>query len=115
MASEIIRKYMQARRADGKSEVAPQQDAPHAKGMEVPGILSKYNAVAPVKPLTAKTELNREEACDKVGIPRPKLTYIIITKVGLATRQAEYEFYLQSHTPMRYNVIVDQNNFLPDE
>ncbi|KIO16425.1 hypothetical protein M407DRAFT_33926 [Tulasnella calospora MUT 4182] len=89
------------------------------------------------------------QACDNIGIPRPKLTFIVVGKnhhirffpqkgcpadrksgnapAGLVvdrhiTSPVEYDFYLQSHGGLlgtsrssHYNVLVDQNNFMPDD
>ncbi|KAG8985277.1 hypothetical protein FRB90_004845 [Tulasnella sp. 427] len=88
------------------------------------------------------------KACDRIGIPRPKLTFVVVGKrhhirffpqnnanadrsgnapAGLVvdrdiTSPVEYDFYLQSHGGLlgtsrsaHYNVLVDENNFMPDE
>ncbi|KAG8946727.1 hypothetical protein FRC04_011505 [Tulasnella sp. 424] len=85
------------------------------------------------------------KACDIIGIPRPKLTFVIcrhicffpspggksdksgnvpagpVVDCGI-TSPVEYDFYLQSHSGVQgtnrsthYNILVDQNNFMPDE
>ncbi|KAG9047218.1 hypothetical protein FS837_002812, partial [Tulasnella sp. UAMH 9824] len=80
------------------------------------------------------------QACDNIGIPRPKLTFVVVGKGGCPadrksgnaqaglvidrdiTSPVEYDFYLQSHGGLlgtsrssHYNVLEDQNNFMPDD
>ncbi|KAG8923760.1 hypothetical protein FRC01_012373, partial [Tulasnella sp. 417] len=139
MVTHVIRKYMQYRKdVEKTANPAPRRILFYRDGIsegqfkeckekEVPAIFT---------------------ACDRVGIPRPKLTFIVVGKrhhvrffpppggsadrsgnapAGLVvdreiTSSVEFDFYLQSHGGLlgtsrsaHYNVLVDQNGFLPDE
>ncbi|KAG8946717.1 hypothetical protein FRC04_011495 [Tulasnella sp. 424] len=139
MVAHIIRKYMQYRKdVEKNANPAPRRILFYRDGIsEGQFSQSKEIEVAAIF-----------KACDRVGIPRPKLTFIVVGKrhhvrffpppggssdrsgnapAGLVvdreiTSPVEFDFYLQSHGGLlgtsrsaHYNVLVDQNGFMPDE
>ncbi|KIO29135.1 hypothetical protein M407DRAFT_21707 [Tulasnella calospora MUT 4182] len=141
MVAHIIRKYMQYRKDVEKSA----NPAPRRILFYRDGISEGMGQFRECKEVEVSAIF---KACDRVGIPRPKLTFIVVGKrhhvrffpppggssdrsgnapAGLVidreiTSPVEFDFYLQSHGGLlgtsrsaHYNVLVDQNGFMPDE
>ncbi|KAG8992734.1 hypothetical protein FRB90_000927 [Tulasnella sp. 427] len=140
MVAHILRKYMQYRKDVEKqtANAAPRRILFYRDGIS-------EGQFAQCKEIEVSAIF---KACDRLNIPRPKLTFIVVGKrhhvrffpppggssdrsgnapAGLVvdreiTSPVEFDFYLQSHGGLlgtsrsaHYNVLVDQNNFVPDE
>ncbi|KAG8898575.1 hypothetical protein FRC01_010855, partial [Tulasnella sp. 417] len=138
MVAHVIRKYMQYRKEVEKNpNPAPRRILFYRDGISE-GQFKECKDFEVVQIF---------KACDRLNIPRPKLTFVVVGKrhhirffpapgggsdksgnvpAGLVvdrdiTSPVEYDFYLQSHGGLlgtsrsaHYNVLVDENNFLPD-
>ncbi|KAG8898512.1 hypothetical protein FRC01_010881, partial [Tulasnella sp. 417] len=139
MVAHVIRKYMQYRKEVEKNpNPAPRRILFYRDGISE-GQFKECKDFEVVQIF---------KACDRLNIPRPKLTFVVVGKrhhirffpapgggsdksgnvpAGLVvdreiTSPVEYDFYLQSHGGLlgtsrsaHYNVLVDENNFLPDD
>ncbi|KIO29143.1 hypothetical protein M407DRAFT_21713 [Tulasnella calospora MUT 4182] len=160
MIAHIIKKYMHYRKEkEGNANPAPRRilfyrdgisegEFQKCKEQEVAQIFSSSSVSRFEFSAELQLVVFNLEACDNIGIPRPKLTFVVVGKnhhirffppkggsadrsgnapAGLVvdreiTSPVEYDFYLQSHGGLlgtsrsaHYNVLVDQNNFMPDD